>query len=139
MASLQLILIRGLPGSGKTHKAGELRDRIGPRSSIMSADDFFYDGDGVYRYDPRLIAQAHADCQVRTMCMLAKGVTSIVHNNFVQQWEMEPYKAMALLAKAELVVIDLFDAGLSDEQLAARNVHGVPAETIRQMRANYQR
>ena len=37
-----------------------------------------------------------------------------------------------------VVVIDLFDGGVTDEQLVARGEHGVPVAGIRQMRARYE-
>ena len=46
---------------------------------------------------------------------------------------MAPYYAI----DPHLQVIDLFDGGLTDAQLAARNIHGVPEATIAKMRARY--
>jgi hypothetical protein len=37
-----------------------------------------------------------------------------------------------------VVVVDVFDGGLTDEDLAARNVHGVPLAGIRAMRARWE-
>ena len=61
-----------------------------------------------------------------------------VTNTFTCRWELEPYLKMASKHGWQVVVIDLFDGGLTDEELAARGTHGVPAEGIRRMRERYE-
>jgi hypothetical protein len=62
----------------------------------------------------------------------------VVANTFTQRWELEPYLRMAKDIGATVVVVDVFDAGLSDEALATRNVHGVPVQSIAAMRARWE-
>jgi hypothetical protein len=45
---------------------------------------------------------------------------------------------MAVEFGATPVVIDLYDGGLTDEALVARNVHFVPWQAIGAMRARYE-
>jgi hypothetical protein len=51
---------------------------------------------------------------------------------------MEPYLLMASEAGASVFILDLFDGGLTDEQLFERNDHGVPLETIQAMRSRWE-
>ena len=51
---------------------------------------------------------------------------------------MEFYVVMARKLNVEIKVIDVFDGGLTDAELAERNAHGVPEEVIGRMRARYQ-
>ena len=127
----RLYLIRGLPGSGKsTHAA-----RLGVL--VVAADDWF-DRGGRYQFDSTQLAPAHQDCQRRAGEALARGESCAVANTFSQAWEWEPYFQIAAKYGVEVVGIDLFDAGLSDVELAARNVHGVPVTAIAAMRQRWQ-
>jgi len=130
-----LILIRGLPGSGKSSLAKRFD---GP---CFAADDYFT-VDGEYRFNPSGLKEAHAQCQRQTAESLVdrrmpaynRGIT-VVANTFSCLWEMEPYFE---IAECRLYVIDLFDGGLTDEELFERNVHGVPLKTISDMRARWE-
>ena len=135
-----VVLVRGLPGSGKSSFVS-LLDGGGAGFHSVSADDFFMDH-GVYRFNPSRLADAHNNCQFRVIDILNNGQHTynkvVVHNTFSTRWELEPYLKIAENFKARLSVIDLFDAGLSDEELAARNTHGVPVQTINQMRRRWE-
>lgn len=126
-----LILIRGLPGSGKT-KIARTFD-----SEIFEADDYFMK-DGVYSFDASKLAQAHQFCQENVRRKLNRYSEVIVSNTFTQRWEMEPYFEIAADADCRVTVLSLFDAGLTDEELSARNVHGVPVSAISRMRARFE-
>lgn len=126
----QMILVRGLPGSGKTTFARALAQTVTP-SVIIAADDYFTSEDGDYNWDPNRLKQAHTACQERARSAFESGRTVIVHNTFTTRKEMEPY---VKIAQGDVEVYSIFDGGLSDEQLAERNVHGVPVESIKRMR-----
>lgn len=97
------------------------------------------DGDGNYDFDPRNLSFAHGSCQSAVWQALRAGLPCAVANTFSRKWEMKPYIALAMMFHAELVIRDLFDAGLTDDELAARNLHGVPAATIARMRARWEK
>jgi predicted kinase len=129
-----LILVRGLPGSGKSTLAKLLQEGGG---CITSADDYFTTSTGEYNFNPSLLPQAHAQCQDRTKQYLWEGDV-IVANTFSQRWEIQPYIQIATDAHARLTVVDLFDGGLTDAELALRNIHGVPVAGISAMRARWE-
>jgi len=130
-----LTLVRGLPGSGKTTAAKALALKTG--AGLASADDHF-ERDGEYRFNPAELPAAHAACQAETRRLLASGRDVAVHNTFTQGWEATPYVMMAREMDLAIVVVDVFDGGLTDEDLAARNVHGVPLAGISAMRARWE-
>ncbi len=130
---IKLFLIRGLPGCGKT----DLARFMGGSGSPASADDFFV-VDGIYDFDPSKLPDAHAWCLDKATKRITLPASAVVHNTFTQRWEMQPYIDMAILNGARLVVISLFDGGCTDEQLAERNSHGVPADAIAEMRERFE-
>ena len=95
--TVTLYLVGGLPGSGKTTVADEMM------VSDTTADDFFIDRDGVYRFDSDKIPAAHAWCLQETTRHIYEGRTTVVHNTFTQRWEMEPYIQLAERLDARLL------------------------------------
>jgi predicted kinase len=129
----QMILVRGLPGSGKSTLARALARANGlHEKAVIEADDFFVGHDGVYRFDASQLGKAHAECIYDATH--SDNHVVIVANTFTQRWEMQPYIEHAKREGMLLQVVTV-DTDLTDEQLAARNVHGVPADTIAAMRA----
>ena len=128
-----LFLIRGLPGAGKTSLLMNYID-----VAAFAADDYFTNEFGEYEFNPSLLPKAHARCQMSASEALKDGHDVAVHNTFTQRWEMQPYIEMAEENGARLTVIDLFDGGLTDEELEKRNTHGVPKDAIARMRARYE-
>lgn len=136
-----LMLVRGLPGSGKNTLAA----RLGA-NSIIAADDWFERYNTAtrrleYRFDPAGLGDAHDSCQARARNLVVGGGFRIVAvcNTFTQEWEIAPYRQIAAECDATLVIVSLFDAGLTDAELAARNVHGVPEAAIARMRARWEK
>ena len=137
--SKDLFLIRGLPGSGKSTLGEKLRYNSRADSKPLAADDYFYDGDGVYQFDPSKLADAHLWCQEECEARLAAGLPSvIIANTFSCRWEIEPYLKLAKDFSYTVTVLDLYDNGLRDEELVVRNTHGVPLESIVTMRNRWE-
>ncbi|MCV5737299.1 ATP-binding protein, partial [Escherichia coli] len=82
MAKQTLTLVRGLPGSGKSTYAKTL-DAV-----LVEADQFFINKNDTYQYDPALIKNAHAWCQLETKRLLRAEFDVVVANTFVKNWEM---------------------------------------------------
>ena len=113
-----LVLIRGLPGSGKCNMASILA-MIGYKH--FEAGMFFEIG-GTYRFDRTRIGDAHDWCQHMTRQALARGDNVVVSNTFTTGWEMEPYFSMTTRT---VRVIE------AKENLA--NVHGAPPEAVKRL------
>lgn len=113
----ELVLIRGLPGSGKSTMAKVLA-LVGYEHH--EADQFF-EVNGVYQYDATRIRDAHAWCQSRTRQALAAGKRVVVSNTFTMLREMEPY--MEMTHKVRVV----------EAQGTWENCHDVPVEVLERM------
>lgn len=122
----QLVLIRGLPGSGKSTMARSMSTH-----AHYEADMYFTDASGVYRYDAGRIKDAHEWCQRQTFNALANGKSVVVSNTFTRRFEMAPYFKMAKTLGIDIRVIE------------ARgnwpNVHGVPADVVDRMRKRWEK
>ncbi len=119
-----LTLIRGLPGSGKTTLAESMN------AVHLEADQFFINKQGEYHYDPALVKDAHQWCLKETEMALLRGENVVVANTFVRHWEMAAYKRLAEKYQVKLAITVCRGKW--------PNIHGVSAETIEKMNANWQ-
>ena len=66
---IQLIIMRGIQGSGKSTFANNLKsiiDGFGISEAIItSADNYFINKDGSYVFNGKLLGKAHKQCQKR--------------------------------------------------------------------------
>jgi predicted kinase len=142
----KLILMRGLPGSGKSHTA---HDRY-PSAEVIEADQYpglyDYDADGkVSGFHPELLGKAHADCQQRTINALSQGTDVVVANTFTQKWEADPYRKIASDLGVKLIIDRPLQFNnvetLTDEDINVihnRNTHGVPLGAYAKMKERWE-
>lgn len=130
-----IVLIRGMPGSGKNFFAKD--HMFSDDDCIISADDYFM-LDDKYVFDANKLTDAHNNCLSRARHKLQKGFGIIVCNTFSCHWEMYPYIRSAKDLNCSVTVIDLYDGGLTDQELFERNTHNVPLATIQSMRARWE-
>lgn len=142
----QLIIMRGLPGSGKSYTAQSLaQDAIltdGHNVLVASTDEWFIGEDGVYRFDAKDIARAHRWNQARVEArMKSCGSHSviIVDNTNTQLWEMRPYVEMAR-RHDYIVTIERSEAPWRDDVNACHEkcTHGVPLEAMERMASRWE-
>jgi predicted kinase len=128
-----LILVRGLPGSGKS-TLGEII-LYTPNNPLkpLSADDYFTDKEGNYNFDPTKLREAQNDCQQRCANLMMNSVVRVVvSNTFTQEWEMEPYFEMAKRYgyRVHTIVVENRHGG--------ENIHGVPEDKLEIMKNRFE-
>lgn len=129
------IILRGLPGSGKSTLAYDIkRSRGWPDNSIVSADDYFDDDFGRYKFDKNKLGKAYEQCFNIFCGLVMNNRNVILDNTNTTKREYGKYVSYAKEMNY-LVTILTVETDLTDEELAKRNVHGVPVETIARMRA----
>nr|XP_019607539.1 PREDICTED: NEDD4-binding protein 2 isoform X2 [Rhinolophus sinicus]XP_019607540.1 PREDICTED: NEDD4-binding protein 2 isoform X2 [Rhinolophus sinicus]XP_019607541.1 PREDICTED: NEDD4-binding protein 2 isoform X2 [Rhinolophus sinicus]XP_019607542.1 PREDICTED: NEDD4-binding protein 2 isoform X2 [Rhinolophus sinicus] len=136
---LVLILLRGLPGSGKSFLARTLQED-NPSGVILSTDDYFYIN-GQYQFDVKYLGEAHEWNQNRAKEAFEKKVSPIIIDNTnLQAWEMKPYVALSQKHKYKVLFREPDTWWkFKPKELARRNIHGVSKEKITRMSEHYQR
>jgi tRNA uridine 5-carbamoylmethylation protein Kti12 len=137
-----VIVMRGLPGSGKTTFANQMvaaANEKGFRAVICSADRFFIEADGVYRYRRDRLADAHEFCQDQFDIAMAIDDRDdenyadivIIDNTSIRQFEYGHYRRAALRGRHEFTAYVMVCHG-EDEALRqnARSVHYIPNSTV---------
>jgi len=119
-----MILVRGLPGSGKSTIAKTL---IGFYMHVEA--DQFWMVDGEYKFDANRLREAHEWCQNRTRELLTAGFNPVVSNTFTTIKELRPYFE---IAKEFNIVPQVITC-----QAQYGNVHNVPQETLDKMKARF--
>lgn len=136
------IVLRGLPGSGKSYLAQQLVEdsvQSDPSSHIVSADDFFI-RNGKYYYDRSRISEAH-DSSQKLFCKRASSGYSplIVDNTNTKYWEMACYLQMAIQYSYHIEIMEPTTPWrFNPIKLAQTNKHRVPLDRIQIMKENYE-
>lgn len=151
----RLVIMRGIPGSGKSYRAKEIAN--GDLSCIYSADNFFMK-DGVYQFDMNLIWPAHKQCRYESSEAMKAGKPLVIIDNtnikikemipFVVEgfwydyhielceptstWWKEKVRPALDNKENEFAIIRAADV------LKEKNVHGVPYDTIVDMIKHWQ-
>ncbi|MCF8423152.1 MAG: ATP-binding protein [Bacteroidia bacterium] len=126
-----LILLRGLPGSGKTTLAKVLSENN--TYPIFSVDDFFTNKvTGEYLFNFKNNHLAYKQCEELTKEAIQQNSTKIfVHNTFTMEWELEPYFKLAAEFNYELFVLTV------ENYHGKQNTHGVSEEQLQKMADKY--
>ncbi|XP_058275464.1 uncharacterized protein LOC120749445 isoform X2 [Hirundo rustica] len=133
-----LLILRGLPGSGKSTLSrallGQSCDGV-----VLSTDDYFRQRYG-YTYNAAQLGDAHEWNRKRAKQAMEQGKSPvIIDNTNTQAWEMKPYVEVAL-EKGYRVEFHEPDTWwkFDPEELEKRNKHGVTREKIAQMLERYE-
>ncbi|XP_039754845.1 uncharacterized protein LOC120629849 isoform X2 [Pararge aegeria] len=140
-----LIIMRGLPGSGKTYLAERIIDAIYCTRNqyysthILSTDAYFM-RNGDYIYDKSRISEAHEWNQRRARDAMAEGVSPvIIDNTNIELWEMECYVVQGVKNGYIIEVLEPNTPWAKKaNQLCRRNSHNVPVAAIRRKLDNFQ-
>lgn len=150
-----IIIMRGLPGCGKSTRVKEFTS---DEKIICSADKFFEDEKGNYNFDFEKLGLSHNYCRKKAKLLMQRQVPLVVIDNTnIIKRDLIPYVEMAVHfqyriqieePKSKIWLEDILpylpynqkdDKHLEKMSiiLAKKNIHGVPALSIMKMIRRY--
>lgn len=129
-SEMRLIVVRGVPGAGKSTFANMLRES-GMVDHVAEADQYFVQEDGTYVFDPKKLSEAHARCQSIVRNILSVGNSVAVANTTTTESEVKVYQDIADAFGAQFISI------IVENRHGCENVHGVPDESIKRMKQRF--
>ena len=116
-----LILIRGIPGSGKTTLA---KTKFSDYTHIES--DMYFMENGEYKFRAGQLTDAHIWCKWHTESMLRAGYKVVVSNTFTEMWELEYYIKLGYKTK------------IVDAKGNYESIHNIPENLMARMKSRYE-
>ncbi len=130
-SKFSLILLRGLPGSGKTTLAKVLSENN--TYPVFSVDDYFTDeltGEYIFNFQNNHLA--YKQCETLTHDAMQLALPKVlVHNTFTMEWELEPYFKLAKKFNYLVFVVTV------EKFHHNKNVHEVSEEQLQKMAEKY--
>lgn len=162
MRMKKVILVRGIPGAGKSTYVRKLRaehEALGYEVVTCSADDFFihevwkqvsnteagilHNKVMEYQFDPAKLAEAHSACLGGFLDAVQEADDGdqlvIVDNTFIHKWEMRNYIKAANFADCVVEVHEFRVETIMQLRLCVeRNEHKVPADVVARMAMEFE-
>lgn len=133
-----VIVLRGLPGSGKSFLRKQIQDESGCYD-VISADNYFIRPDGTYSWNYKELGVAHDWAHKNYLDSLSEDNDDtadiiIVDNTNTTFKECKFYLEEALKAGWNIIIWEPnTEWAFTPEELFKKNVHGVPLESIKKM------
>lgn len=132
MEPKNLILLRGLPGAGKSRLANVLSEN--GKYPVFAIDNYFTNkitGEYVFNFAENYLA--YQQCESHCKQALTKGISKVfIDNTFTLDWEFIPYFKLAVEFDYTLFVITV------EKYHDNKNVHDISQDQLEKMAEKYQ-
>lgn len=134
--SKTLFLMHGLPGSGKSFRASQMKSE---GAHVFSNDSLLTTENGVYFWDESRAILAHQKNQSLVAKAMRQGLTPIVLDNTnIKPYHVTPYVRLGKFYKYEYTLIEIDTPWALDvDELVKRNIHGVSKLVLEKMKKDY--
>jgi predicted kinase len=136
----EVIILRGIPGSGKSTLIKELEKQKNKSGIVCSADDFWYYGKEKvienYKYNFKISFKAHKYCLSKFEKAIGDEESLIfVDNTNINKKDFKKYIDLAIQGGYTVTLHSI--TGFNPEDSFKLNVHNVPLEVCEKMFNNY--
>ncbi|XP_068207115.1 NEDD4-binding protein 2-like [Palaemon carinicauda] len=130
LRSKLMIILKGLPGSGKSTIAENIK-MLYENAVICSADHFFM-VDGKYMFNPEKLKDAHGACQTKAREAAKRNKSVIVIDNTnIKNWESSCYLQMCKTYHYVALMVEPRTPWRFDvKELLKKNSHGLKEDII---------
>lgn len=135
---MKVIIMSGIPGSGKSTIAEKLVEQHSGQSAIHTTDSYFIEN-GEYQFDKTKLHINHKKNQhAFEQSLKRKTPLVICDNTNLQQKHIGEYEALAFKYgyQVEVIKVGLFRDNAFIQMCAERNSHQVDLDTIKSMVGN---
>lgn len=135
----KLILLYGLPGSGKSTLSQKLKEQYESEGftvdSVETDEWFVRHGNGVYKFDPNLLGKAHQWAYTAVGCAMEDNVDVIILANTNLTWrDIKHYVSHSISVGYDVEIVETETPWRYDiAELFRRGVHAVPIEVLERM------
>lgn len=128
---MEVIIMQGIPGSGKSTW---IKNNLpGDRTKVVSADHYWIQPDGSYKFDIKKLPEAHRICMNHFLAAFDdyQGIDYlVVDNTNINAWEFSPYVAVAQALDIKVRIVHI---NVCLSEAIRRQTHRVPEQTVIQM------
>ncbi|BAU40056.1 NEDD4-binding protein [Ralstonia phage RSP15] len=129
-----LIIVRGIPGSGKSTFSRNLLDALikNDIQAVHVESDMYHTRGNSYSWSPEQNQRAHEWCKTSADIFLDNKQTVIVSNTFTKYSEIRSYLQIAKNHDVPVLIVEI-------PVQRFNNVHSVPVATLERMRDNLEK
>ena len=137
-----MVILRGLPSSGKSTIAEEIKAKHKDSCFICATDDYWVRPDGTYDFNMELLGKSHMWNQNRVLAIARKEFKNkfdtiiVVDNTNITFSELRPYATRAKMYRIPVVIMESDMSWAMDVEqcyIRSQETHKVPYATILRM------